>query len=65
MRALLADVKHGPNFEDLIAAQAVHLGLATMGEIAEAPGRYTVSMGTVEAVLALFGKVNVPIMMRA
>ena len=59
LRALLADVKHGANFEDLIAALAVHLGLATVEETAEAPGLYAVSMGTVEAVLALFGKVNV------
>ena len=50
LRALLAEVKHGANFEDLIAALAVNLGLA-----AEAPGRYKVSMGTVEAVHALFG----------
>ena len=58
MRALLADVKHGPNFEDLIAALAVHLGLATVGETAEASGRYSVSMGTKEQVLSLFAQVN-------
>ena len=65
LRALLADVKHGANFEDLIAALAVNLGLATVGETAEAPGRYKVSMGTVEAVHALFGKVNGPSMLGA
>ena len=64
-RALLAVVKHGPNFEDLIAALAVNLGLAAVGETAEATGRYTVSMGTKEAVLALYAEVNLPSMLRA
>ena len=58
MRALLTDVKHGPNFEDLIAALAVHLGLATVVETAEASGRYSVSMGTKEQVQSLFAQVN-------
>ena len=60
LRALLLDANHGAGFEDLIASLAFHLGLATEEETVDAPGRYEVRMGTVEAVLALFGQVSVP-----